>query len=172
MVIGRDGLIRRAVIKYFNASENDPENAKYHHQLTDRAVRKLIKLWSVDESCLFDDLAELQGRMDGPRNPVNDDGAPPDALLADEEVSLFLGYSGPADLGCVGVDAGPGYVLLDGEHLDLASYTTSCDLTSLMMQPVLHPRQMDMDQGQDSEQEEENLDTLTRLLVSTGFSLD
>ena len=62
VIVGRDGLIRRAIIKYFNASENDPENGAYHPQFTDRAVRKLIRLWSVDECSLFDDLAELQGK--------------------------------------------------------------------------------------------------------------
>ena len=65
VIVGRDGFIRRAIIKYFNASENDPEAGRYHHQLTDRAVRSLVKLWSIDEACLFDDLSELQHRIDG-----------------------------------------------------------------------------------------------------------
>ena len=48
VVVGRDGLIRRAIIKYFNSSENHP-------QFTDRAVRKLIKYWSIDEACLSEE---------------------------------------------------------------------------------------------------------------------
>ena len=160
VISGRDGLIRRAIIKYYNASENHP-------QFTDRAVRKLVKLWSMDEACLFDDLAELQERIDGARIPVNDrvDG---EASLAAEEVSTLVGYSSAVDDGIL--NAGPCYVLLDGEQVDLAAYTTSCELTPLLVQPVHYHRQAD--QGQDSDQSVNNLDTLTSLMVSTGFSLD
>ena len=38
----RDNLIRRAIIKYQNYGEEQP-------QLTDRHVRKLVKLFNVDE---------------------------------------------------------------------------------------------------------------------------
>ena len=160
VISGRDGLIRRAIIKYYNASENHP-------QFTDRAVRKLVKLWSMDEACLFDDLAELQERINGARMPVNDrvDG---EASLAAEEVSTLVGYSSAVDDGTL--NAGPCYVLLDGEQVDLAAYTTSCELTPLLVQPVHYHRQAD--QGQDSDQSVNNLDTLTSLMVSTGFSLD
>ena len=51
---GRDGLIRRAIVKYFNAEENDPTIATYRARLTDRAVWSLVKFWS-----LFDDFAQL-----------------------------------------------------------------------------------------------------------------
>ena len=57
VIVSRDGVIRRAVIKYFNPNENHP-------QFTDRSVRKMVKLWSLDEACLFDDLADLQRRYD------------------------------------------------------------------------------------------------------------
>ena len=95
VVVGRDGLIRRAIIKYFNASENDPENANYHPQFTDRSVRKLIKLWSVDECNLFDDLAEVQESFDSARvNEGSDDSVDqgPD-LLAGQQV-----VTSPCDL--------------------------------------------------------------------------
>ena len=91
VVVGRDGLIRRAIIKYFNASENDPENANYHPQFTDRSVRKLIKLWSVDECNLFDDLAELQESFDSARmHEGNNDDADqaPNLLAGDQLVNL------------------------------------------------------------------------------------
>ena len=95
VVVGRDGLIRRAIIKYFNASENDPEHGNYHPQFTDRSVRKLIKLWSVDECNLFDDLAELQESFDSARvhegNDVVADQGPD--LLAGEQV-----VTSPCDL--------------------------------------------------------------------------
>ena len=57
VIASKDGYIRRAVIKYFNAGEDNPH-------LTDRSVRKLVKLWSLDEACLFDDLSELHQRLD------------------------------------------------------------------------------------------------------------
>ena len=99
--------------------------------------------------------------------PVNDrvDG---EASLAAEEVSTLVGYSSAVDDGVL--NAGPCYVLLDGEQVDLAAYTTSCELTPLLVQPVHYHRQAD--QGQDSDLSVNNLDTLTTLMVSTGFSLD
>ena len=59
IVVGRDGLIRRAWIKYFNYGEKNP-------RLTDRSVRRLVKLWSLDESCLADDMAEVETRLHQP----------------------------------------------------------------------------------------------------------
>ena len=68
VVVSRDGYIRRAVVKYYNSGENHP-------QFTDRAVRKLVKLWSIDEVCLFDDLVELQRRLDVAEGRVDGDPA-------------------------------------------------------------------------------------------------
>ena len=58
VVHGRDGHVRRAVIKYCVVNENDPQKASI--QVTDRAARALVKLWSIDEVDLFDDLSEVQ----------------------------------------------------------------------------------------------------------------
>ena len=49
---GRDGLIRMVRVKYFNGLNNTP-------QFTDRTIRKLVKLWSVDDISLADDIAEM-----------------------------------------------------------------------------------------------------------------
>ena len=57
IIRGRDGIIRRAVIKYRNASENI-------HRETERSVRKLIRLYSADDPDLCEDLGELQRRID------------------------------------------------------------------------------------------------------------
>ena len=54
---GRDDLIREAEIKYFNGKNETP-------QFTQRTVRKLVKLWDVDEMDLQEDLDEL-GRKFG-----------------------------------------------------------------------------------------------------------
>ena len=57
VVRGRDHKIRRVIVKYQNANEN-------YSRVTDRAVRKLVKLFSVDEFQVQDDLDELQRRID------------------------------------------------------------------------------------------------------------
>ena len=64
LVKSRDGLIRRVLIRYFNASENDPTTGRYNPRITDRSIRGIIKLWSMDEVCLMDDLSKLRRRMD------------------------------------------------------------------------------------------------------------
>ena len=51
------------MIKYFNASENDPTAATYRPRFTDRSVRGVVKLWSVDESFLAEDLIEVEKRL-------------------------------------------------------------------------------------------------------------
>ena len=57
VIRGRDGVIRRAVIKYRNASEDIQRE-------TERSVRKLIRLYSADDPDLYQDLGELQRRID------------------------------------------------------------------------------------------------------------
>lgn len=58
IVRGRDQKIRKVIVKYRNASE---ENVVH---LTDRSVRKLVKLFSIDEYQIQNDLTELQKRID------------------------------------------------------------------------------------------------------------
>ena len=53
---GRDELIRVVNIRYRNASENQD-------RFTERSVRKVVKLWSVEDMDLADDLAELGRRF-------------------------------------------------------------------------------------------------------------
>lgn len=57
VVRSSDGLIREAVVAYRNSKET-------FNRLTSRAVRTLVKLFSVDEGCVQDDLAILQKRID------------------------------------------------------------------------------------------------------------
>ena len=54
---GRDGVIRRVVIQYRNASEEIKRE-------TERSVRNLIKLYSIDDPDLNQDLSILQRRID------------------------------------------------------------------------------------------------------------
>ena len=62
---GRDGIIREVVIKYCNSSEQKLSLTKgkgldsTYPRYTERAVRRLIKIFSIEDDCLADDLAEL-----------------------------------------------------------------------------------------------------------------
>lgn len=168
VIVGRDGFIRRAIIKYFNASENDPEAGRYHHQLTDRAVRSLVKLWSIDEACLFDDLSELQQRIDGVE--VTDNATADDNVTtADDTLASTSGY-------LAGVDAvpvtGPAYISSDGYLLDLSLYTISCDLTPLTVHKMDFLCEQEQDQEGDSYREVSSLDTLHKVMMATTLTLD
>ena len=57
VVRGRDGVIRRVILKYRNHSENED-------RVTDRSVRKLIKLYSADDPDLQVDLGRVQARIE------------------------------------------------------------------------------------------------------------
>ena len=52
----RDGVIRRVCVKYFNHKENKP-------RFTDRAVRSLVKLFSIDDSYYMHDMAKVEKLM-------------------------------------------------------------------------------------------------------------
>lgn len=169
VIVGRDGLIRRAIIKYFNASENDPEQAQYKPQLTDRAVRSLVKLWSMDEACLFDDLAELQDRVDG----VEGQGV----LQGDDRVAAADGVQASiagyiAGVGAVPPVAGPAYHCHDDLKVDIALYTSSCDVTPLVVHKMETRIDWEQDQERDRNEEINNMDTLYKVMVSTNLTLD
>ena len=56
LIEGRDGMYRRAIVKYRNANEN-------LDRVTDRGIRSLVKIWSLDDQNVDEDLAELQTRL-------------------------------------------------------------------------------------------------------------
>ena len=69
VVRGRDGIIRKAIIKYCNSSEqklsmskNQTQDDSSFPRYTERAVRKLIKIFSLEETSTAEDLAELERR--------------------------------------------------------------------------------------------------------------
>ena len=53
---GRDGLIRMVDVRYQNHGESHP-------QITSRTVRQLVKLWSIEEQHIADDMAELDRKF-------------------------------------------------------------------------------------------------------------
>ena len=203
IIASRDGFIRRAIIKYFNAGENHP-------QLTDRSVRKMIKLWSIDEACLSEDLVELQERLDK-TSVVQETGTDAASakvadcsytttavvkdgidILSSDQGFQCLETSASENRGVMAASsfspilssisgfycgseqpryvAGPTYVTLDGTKFDLAAFSVSCDLTPLLVQHHQHVEEVDEDS--DQEGQAANLDTLHRVMVSTGFCLD
>ena len=63
VVRGRDQKVRKVIVKYFNGSEGEvgePGRPRF----TERSVRKLVKLFSIDEFQVEEDLVELQARID------------------------------------------------------------------------------------------------------------
>jgi hypothetical protein len=67
---GRDGIIWEAVIKYCNSSEQKLSLGKSDNQpnstfprYTKRSARKLIKIFSIEETSLAKDMAELSRKM-------------------------------------------------------------------------------------------------------------
>ena len=160
VISGRDGLIRRAIIKYFNASENDPENGTYHPQFTDRAVRKLIRLWSVDECSLFDDLAELQDKHQ-------------EATVRDDERSLGAELMPTL----VGYHIEPRRALDDDQemtgihHEDLYDDETACEVTPLIANSLQLAVERCNEDNEENNTDEEP-DSLIQLMLSQGFTLD
>ena len=70
----RDDLIRKVVVRYQNSGEEHP-------QFTDRHVRKLIKLFNVDEHQVQEDLTELQKKIDALNQRYEED----DGIVTNEE---------------------------------------------------------------------------------------
>ena len=63
---GVDGVIREVIVKYCNASEQDLGRAGQSSTLpryTERSVRKLVKIFSLEDVNLGEDLAELSKRV-------------------------------------------------------------------------------------------------------------
>ena len=94
---GDDGLAREATVVYRNHQEN-------FQRMTNRAIRSLVKLFSIDEGCIQDDLAELQKRINrlsesGPprqedeaiSRPNGDDEGADDQQGDDDELVLHVG---------------------------------------------------------------------------------
>ena len=69
---GRDGRIRVVYVKYRNAGETI-------NRVTERSVRKIVKLWGIDDLDLAEDLAELGRRFEESQKVLST--ATPDHLV-------------------------------------------------------------------------------------------
>jgi hypothetical protein len=52
----KDGVVRRASVRYHNAAESGP-------RLSDRAVRSLVRLFNVEDTYFIDDMSEFERLM-------------------------------------------------------------------------------------------------------------
>ena len=104
---GRDGLIRKAVVKYRNATESQDRE-------TERSVRKLCKLWSEDDWNLQDDLAELAEKLKG--------------IIGDQVIvdQVQLAHLGAHHVAVRQDDAPPAH---QHAHLDGCCCSSHCQLT-------------------------------------------
>ena len=80
VVRGRDGIIRKVIVKYINAKENFP-------RLTERSARKLIRIWSADDPDLLTDLMEVQARVDVLQGQLQEGGGGPGSANLGEGLS-------------------------------------------------------------------------------------
>ena len=67
VVRSRDGIIRKVIVKYQNSKEE-------FSRVTERSIRSLIKLWSIDDPDLHADLQIIQARIDELRGQKQRDG--------------------------------------------------------------------------------------------------
>ena len=146
IVVGRDGHVRRAIIKYFAVNEKDPFKATL--QFTDRASRSLVKLWSVDEIDIFDDLSELQRRLD--------------SKVPDDQANCQV------NAGTVVCGVIPIYMLSDGDEICLKQFSLSCTDKSLKRNKSLDC-QTEIGDEMDLKM---RMGSFNKLITSTGFMLD
>ena len=162
VITGRDGLIRRAWIKYYNPGEKNP-------RLTDRSVRRLVKLWSIDESSLAEDLAEVDRRLGKEVEGTADDGDPHGQVNQPDGVPLFLPdihghYQGNMSL--IGYYTN---ICSDDSPVKKADSALSlpCDVSGLLVRT--EDLQHDVDEQEDLQAVDES--SLHSILTSTGFVL-
>ena len=56
VIRSRDGVVRRANVRYFNHSKKEP-------RLSDRAVRSLVRLFNIEDNYFISDMAEVEAMM-------------------------------------------------------------------------------------------------------------
>ena len=148
VIVSRDGLIRRAVIKYYNAGDD-------RHHLTDRSVRKLVKLWSIDEASLFEDLREIDKRLQ--------------ANFAGEADSLctrsLIGVSWLEKL-----NVNVSFHVLYEDEVSMEFGLMSCDLRELIVKKVIPIG--DAIESCDAEAAKVDVSTLIGVIQSTDVILD
>ena len=161
VIRGRDGVIRRAVIRYRNASENIQRE-------TERSVRKLIRLYSVDDPDLYQDLGELQRRIDQLQGQL--DGPP---RVDQQQAGLVHGAMQRGELKCQCCCQAQCKVSFHncwGTRTYQGATTSmfACQLQSRDFHEVEYSKVEEVI----SNEEKPDPDDLTALIMSVGLSLD
>ena len=66
---GRDGILREVTVKYCNSTEQklslygDSSEDRTLPRYTSRAVRKIVKIFSLEDACVEKDIKELQAKF-------------------------------------------------------------------------------------------------------------
>ena len=183
VIAGRDGIARRIIIKYFNPNESEPK-------FSDRAVRSVIKIFSIDEFCLAEDLAILQKRIDKKFGKQEND----DQSELDETKDLSEGtkdsiaeppavetvVSAVMDLSStelwaslsIQMQNNPRSLIL--EHMILSHFPSACSLKAeaMLFMSVMNTDTEVSQLYTNSEAEQGNMDKLTQLIMSVNMLLD
>ena len=82
----RDGVIRRVCVKYFNHKENKP-------RFTDRAVRSLVKLFSIEDSYFMHDMDKVEKLMTDLKQDKLPERVEPTKLQRNKAKEALIGVS-------------------------------------------------------------------------------
>ena len=136
---GRDGIIREAVIKYCNSSEQklsltkSNANDSTYPRYTERAVRKLIKIFSIEEPNFAEDLAELSKKMKFMRTPD-------DSLLDLDDITAQIFTARPE--GCKSKRAQQGECCCQ-EHCNLAIHHSAQNKPTIYEKQAMELREVE-----------------------------
>ena len=70
VIKSRDGVVRRAVVRYYNHNENVP-------RFTERAVRSLVRLFNVEDNYFVDDMAKVEEMLAGLQHKTKEEKVMP-----------------------------------------------------------------------------------------------
>ena len=166
VIAGRDGITRRIIIKYFNPDESEPK-------FSDRAVRSVIKIFSIDEFCLAEDLAILQKRIDKKfGKQENDDQSEPDET--ETVVSAVMDLSSTELWASLSIQMQNNPRSLILEHMILSHFPSACSLKAeaMLFMSVMNTDTEVSQLYTNSEAEQGNMDKLTQLIMSVNMLLD
>ena len=181
VITGKDGITRRIVIKYFNHNESEPK-------FSDRAVRSVIKIFSIDEFCLAEDLAILQKKIDKKfgKQENDDQNESDDAtdtspgtgesiaeLSAVETVdSAVVNLSGKELWTSLSMQLQKNPRSLMLEDGILCQFPTACNLTTEARLFMSVNSNTKVQLGTNSVVEQGNMDKWTQLMMSVNMHLD
>ena len=164
VIVGKDGIIRIAIIKYYNGTNPEPK-------FSDRAVRSVAKIFSIDDFCLTEDLAILQRRLNkrfGAQENDDQDQA------NDDQDGFIASVCSSDDHSSKDLLANLNILLKQAPRADeiLVYFPTACNLTAGALQPELVSEDTVAEQCTSVMEELDNMDKLSQLIMSVNLKLD